>query len=169
MSDYGINMHRSVEELLRYTEEERAKWEQWFRENGEELLKTPVAGDRENTIGALILHMFGPELRYIQRLRNEPLSEYRGRPCARIDEVFGFGIESRKAMRDFIRQAKPEDWNRTVEFNAAGRNFRASGRKVVLHALMHEVRHWAQVARLMRERGFVPPGNHDLLTSSALD
>ena len=169
MSYYKISMQLSVEELLRYTDEERAKWERWFRDNGEELLKMPVAGDRDNTIGALILHMFGPELRYVQRLKNEPLTEYRGRPSTHIDELFGFGIESRKAMREFVRRAKPEDWKRIVEFSVAGKQVRASFRKVVLHTLMHEIRHWAQVARLMRERGFAPPGDHDLLMSSALD
>lgn len=114
------------------------------------------------------MHIFGPELRYAQRLLDEPLSEYRGRPAATIGEVFGFGLETRNKMRDFVRGAKPEDWSRVVEFNIAGHAFRGSVRKIVLHALMHEVRHWAQVARIMRDRGFVPPGGHDLLTSSAL-
>ena len=162
-------MHISVEELLLYTEEERTKWERWFRENGEELLKMPLAGDRENTIGALILHMFGPELRYVQRVRNEPLSEYRGRPSAHLDEVFGFGLESRKAMREFVEQAAPADWNRTLDLAIGGRRYHVTVRKLLLHALLHEIRHWAQIARLMRERGFAPPGDHDLLMSSALD
>src|SRR5438270_779808 len=103
-------MHLSVEELLYYTDEERQRWEKWFREYGEDLLRMPISGDRDTTIGALILHMFGPELRYVQRLRGEPLSEYRGRPCHHIDEVFGYGIETRKQMRDFVRKAQAEDW-----------------------------------------------------------
>jgi len=162
-------MQISVEELLRYTEEERTKWEKWFRENGEELLSMPIAGDRERTIGALILHLFGPELRYIQRLRNEPMSEYRGRPSARLDEVFGFGMESRKAMLEFVEQAAPADWNRMIDITLGGRTFHVSVRKLILTAQLHEIRHWAQIARLMRERGFAPPGDHDLLMSSALD
>ena len=161
-------MHLSVEELLHYTDEERDRWERWFRENGENLLKMPVTGDRENTVGALILHIFGPELRYVQRLRDEPLTEYRGRPSGHIDEVFGFGLKTRQKMRDFVRAARPEDWTRVIEFNIAGRNYRASVRKIVLHALLHEIRHWAQLARIMRDRGVAPPGDHDLLTSSAL-
>src|SRR5258708_33385733 len=161
-------MHLSVDELLHYTGEERQRWEQWFRENGEELLKMPLAGDRETTVGALLLHIFGPELRYVQRLRDEALTEHRGRPSEHVDEIFGFGCRTRTAMRDFVRSAKPEDWERVVEFEIAGRSYRATTRKIVLHALLHEVRHWAQIARIMRERGFAPPGDHDLLTSSAL-
>ena len=161
-------MHLSVDELLHYTDDERARWEQWFRDNGEDLLRMPLIGDRETTMGALILHMFGPELRCVQRLRGEPLSEYRGLPTGHIDEVFGYGLETRKKMRDFVRKAKPEDWERMHQFERGGEHFEASGRKIVLHALIHEVRHWAQVARVMRERGFAPPGRHDLLESTAL-
>ncbi len=161
-------MNLSVEELLHYTDEERRRWETWFRENGEDLLRMPIAGHSETTAGALILHIFGPELRYIQRMRGETPTEYRGRASDRIDQVFGFGLETRKAMRAFVRDAKREDWTRMYDFEIAGRKYHASMRKIVLHVLMHEVRHWAQVARIMRERGFTPPGGHDLLTSSAL-
>ena len=161
-------MHLTVEELLHYTDEERDRWERWFRENGDDVLKMPITGDRETTIGALILHIFGPEQRYVQRLRNERLSEYRTRPSARVEEVFGYGLETRKAMRDFVANAKPEDWSRTITLEMMGHKYSASVRKIVLHALLHEVRHWAQIARLVRERGFAPPGGHDLLTSAAL-
>jgi len=161
-------MHLSVEELLHYTDEERERWEKWFHENGEDLLRMPNGGERDTTIGALILHMFGPELRYVQRLRGEPLTEYRGRPCHHIDGVFGYGLETRKQMRSFVRKAQAEDWVQVHELNIAGQQYRASTRKIIMHALLHEIRHWAQVARVMRERGFLPPGDHDLLTSAAL-
>ena len=161
-------MYLSVEELIHYTDEERARWEQWFRENGEDLLKMPLAGDRENTVGALVLHIFGPELRYVQRLRDEPLSEYRGRPSSSIDQVFGFGLESRRALRNLVIGLKKEDWQRSLVLTMPGGTRTATVRKVVLHLLMHEVRHWAQIARIMRERGFAPPGGHDLLESAAL-
>ena len=134
-------MHLSIEELLQYTDEERARWEQWFRENGEELLRMRLVGDRETTMGALILHIFGPELRYVQRLRGEAPSEYRGRPCSHIDEVFGYGIETRKQMRDFVRKAAPADWDHMHELHIAGQTLHASTRKIILHAVMHEVRH----------------------------
>ena len=64
-------MYLTVKELLQFTDEERARWDRWFQSNGDELLGMPIAGDRENTIGRLIMHIFGPELRYVERLRNE--------------------------------------------------------------------------------------------------
>jgi hypothetical protein len=162
-------MHITVDELLRYTDEERGRWENWFAENSEDLLSTPIAGDRETTIGGLIVHIFGPELRSVQRLRGEALSEYRGRPCATLAEVFGFGIATRQALRGYLAQVGPSDWNRVVDFSLGPNHARATVRKIVLSSLFHEVRHWAQIARLVRERGFAPPEDHDLLTSAALE
>ena len=161
-------MQLTVEELIHYTDEERSRWEEWFRENGADMLHMPITGDRETTIGALILHIFGPELRYVQRLRDEPLTEYRGRPSGTVDQVFGFGLESRRALRDYVRGLKPADWSRPVHLKIGPLERTASVRKIILHALMHEVRHWAQIARIMRDRGFAPPGGHDLLMSEAL-
>jgi uncharacterized damage-inducible protein DinB len=161
-------MHLTVEELIHYTDEERARWEKWFRENGDDMLNMPIAGEQENSVGKLILHIFGPELRYIQRLRDEPLSEYRGRPSGTVDQVFGFGLESRRVLRDYVRNLKPDEWARTVHLKIGSLERSASVRKIILHALLHEVRHWAQMARIMRDRGFAPPGRHDLLMSEAL-
>jgi len=161
-------MHLTVEELLRYTSEERERWEHWFRDNTEDLLKVPIQSDRETTIGGLVLHIFGSELRFAQRLNGETLTDYRHRPCHHLDESFGFGIESRKELRRFVARAGPQDWERVIEFEIGGHLYNASARKIVFHVLLHEIRHWAQIAKMLRERGFVPAGNHDLLASSAL-
>lgn len=161
-------MELAVDELLRYTDEERERWERWFSDNGEDLLKVPIQSDRDATIGALILHIFGAELRAVQRLRGEAITEYRNRPRHHIEELFGFGIESRNEFRRFVARANAAEWHMVVQFEAGGKHYSASGRKVIFNVLIHEIRHWAQVARLLRERGFVPPGNHDLLQSSAL-
>lgn len=161
-------MYLSVEELIHYTDEERARWENWFRDNGEDLLRMPLVGDRDTTVGALLLHIFGPELRYVQRLKDEDLSEYRGRPCTTLEQVFGFGLESRRALRNYVVGLRKEEWTRSVDLRMGGETRTATVRKIILHALMHEVRHWAQIARIMRERGFEPPGGHDLLQSDAL-
>ena len=162
-------MHLTIAELLAYTAEERNRWERWFRENGDEMFQMPISGPIETTIGQLVMHIFGGELRVVQFLRNEPTVKYRNLPNRGIAEVFGMGIKSRQAMRDFVEDLAPADWDRVVEFPSGENSIRATVRKAVAHILIHEIRHWAQIARLVRERGFVPPGDHDLLMSAALD
>jgi uncharacterized damage-inducible protein DinB len=41
-------------------------------------------------------------------------------------------------------------------------------RKLLFHILLHELRHWAQIALAVRLAGFEPPGDHDLFYSAAL-
>jgi len=43
-----------------------------------------------------------------------------------------------------------------------------SPRKLLCHILIHEIRHWAQIALAVRLAGFDPPGDHDLFYSRAL-
>lgn len=162
-------MHLTVRELMCYTAEERDRWERWFRENGDEMLTIPISGTAETTIGQLVMHIFGPELRFAQRLRNENMTDYRSLPSESIDQVFGFALRSRQAMREFTDELTPETWNRVIQFPVPSGTAKASIRKVVCHVYIHEIRHWAQVSRLVRERGFEPPGDHDLLVSAALE
>ncbi len=161
-------MHLTVHELMSYTFEERARWERWFRENGDAMLAMPIAGTAENTIGQLVMHIFGPELRYVERMRNEPLTEYRALPGGTVEAVFGFGLKTRRAMRTFVDGLGEDGWDREVELVWPGVHTRATVRKIVCHVYIHEIRHWAQIAGLVRERGFEPPGGHDILFSGAL-
>jgi len=45
---------------------------------------------------------------------------------------------------------------------------RATRRKILAHALLHSIRHWAQLATLVRAAGYQPGIAGDLLASSAL-
>ena len=162
-------MYLSIEELITYTDEERTKWEKWFALQGDEPLQVPLAGDKQTTVGMLILHIFGPELRYVERLRGQPVTEYRDEPTDRADGIFKFGRHSRAALRELVQTAQPADWARVLEFNVGQYQLGASARKIILHVLIHEIRHWAQIARIMREHDLPPPGGHDLLLSNALE
>jgi uncharacterized damage-inducible protein DinB len=45
---------------------------------------------------------------------------------------------------------------------------KASARKVILHAMLHGLRHWAQLATIVREHGHATDWFHDILMSDAL-
>ena len=47
-------------------------------------------------------------------------------------------------------------------------DFLLTPRKLLFHFLLHETRHWAQIALAVRRAGLEPPGNHDLFYSKAL-
>lgn len=68
-------MHLTINELLNYTDEERAKWHDWFSSHGNGPLKIALANETHPTLGALILHCFWAELFYACWMRGEILSQ----------------------------------------------------------------------------------------------
>jgi uncharacterized damage-inducible protein DinB len=165
-------MHLAIAELLNYTDEERAKWQQWFATHGDEPLKFTLAGETHTTLGALIIHIFWAEGFYAYWMRGEVLSndsevvkENLARPNDQAVAVFGLGDITRAAMRVFTDRVTAEEWEREYELNIPELQFRGTARKLLAHILIHEIRHWAQVALLVRQNGMTPPGDHDLVFS----
>jgi uncharacterized damage-inducible protein DinB len=166
-------MHLTINELLAYTDEERAKWEDWFATHGNDPLKFATPMDVHPTVSALILHCFWAELFYALWVRGEMLTEERmkkeNEALATDDafKIFAFGHSARAAMREFTNAATEGDWERTHEFEGRGIRIEGPARKLIAHILIHEIRHWAQVAVVVRQHDLVPPGEHDLLFSQS--
>ncbi|MBI1763878.1 MAG: hypothetical protein HYR56_20835 [Acidobacteria bacterium] len=165
-------MQLTIAELLAYTDEERAKWQRWFAAHGDEPLKLALAGETHTSLGALIMHIFWAEGFYAYWLRGEVLSqdstvvkENQARPNDQAAAVFGLGEITRAAMRAFTGSASAEDWERAYELAVPELHFQGSARKLIAHILIHEIRHWAQVAIIIRQNGLTPPGDHDLVFS----
>jgi uncharacterized damage-inducible protein DinB len=167
-------MHLTIGELLDYTDEERAKWQQWFSIHGNDPLRIKLAGETHPNVGALILHCFWAEIWYAYWMRGELLSQdsdiairNRDLSCDNAEALFNFGLLARKAMRAFADAADQDEWERLHEVKGGGFQIRGSARKLVAHILVHEIRHWAQVAIAVRQQNLPPPGDHDLVFSQA--
>jgi uncharacterized damage-inducible protein DinB len=166
-------MDLKIDELLAYTDEERAKWEGWFAEHGNEQLKLAVPMDVHPNIGTLILHCFWAELFYANWMRGDMLTQEQmkkiieGLDAEHADQVFAFGRSSRAAMRDALSGYTEQDWEKRLEVEGPGFKLDGSSRKLIAHILVHEIRHWAQVAVMIRQHNLAPPGEHDLLFSTS--
>ena len=166
-------MHLTINELLAYTDEERAKWERWFSHRGDDALEIPLPLDVHPTARALLLHSFWAELFYALWMRGETLTEERAKKENQAlagggtDKVFQFGRSARKAMREFTAAATPEDWERNHAFEGRGLRIEGPARKLIAHILIHEIRHFAQIALAVRQNGLAPPGDHDLCFSES--
>jgi uncharacterized damage-inducible protein DinB len=166
-------MHLTIGELLAYTDEERAKWEDWFTAHGNEPLKFPLPMDVHPTIGALMLHCFWAELFYAHWISGDMLTEVRMKKLSEslaadeADQIFAFGHSARKAMRDATGSFREEDWERTYDVETRGFRLEGPARKLITHIEVHEIRHWAQIAVVVRQHDLAPPGEHDLVFSKS--
>lgn len=160
-----------IDELLGYTNGERGKWEQWFAAQPPAAFYAPLQRDgRFPTVWRLMDHIFLVERRHTQRLKQEsPLAQQTGVADADVQALFAFGRAARDELTRFIHLTPDTEMIRKREFQFQDSSDVLTPRKLVFHILLHEIRHWAQIAAAVRNAGFVPPGDHDLLFSSAME
>lgn len=159
----------SYGELLHYTNGERDKWRSWFAAHPA-AIDAPVQGEgRFATAGKLIDHIFLVERRHLQRLTGERLSTETGLTGNNAAPLFDYGASVRRELEQFVANLDEDvaEQLRTIQV-ATGGEFTLTPRKLLFHILVHEIRHWAQIALAVRLAGFEPPGQHDLMFSAAL-
>jgi uncharacterized damage-inducible protein DinB len=159
----------ALDELLSYCEAESQRWRQWFQAN-DAALQLPLNNVAlANNVLELVLHIIAVDLRYSERLLEQPITAYEQmeRDIAKLfvahDRAFG-------NLRKFLASAKDDEWRRVVEFPT--RTFGiliASKRKIFIHTLLHSVRHWAQVATALRQAGHKQDWQHDFLFSPIME
>jgi len=155
-------------ELLAYTEEENRRWKRWLSQHPEALaVSAGIAG--EDDVAGLLVHIFAVELRYAERLLGLPITDYEKLRSSNLDQIFGIAEDARKKFKQFLASAKKEDMEAVISFEtrSAG-TLSASKRKILAHAMLHGVRHWAQIATALRKAGYKQDWQHDFLFSQAL-
>jgi uncharacterized damage-inducible protein DinB len=158
----------TFDELLRYTNGEREKWRGWFGGHADALEAPVQSGGRFPTVGKLIDHIFLVERRHLQRLLDEPLTEHTGLTGNNAPPLFDYGASVRRELEQYVQDLDDDVADEERSFLIGDRQLPMTPRKLLFHILLHELRHWAQIALAIRLAGFEPPGNHDLLYSAAL-
>jgi uncharacterized damage-inducible protein DinB len=158
----------TLDELLDWTAEERAKWLPWLKANTAAMNVAVQPGGRFPTVGSLIDHIFLVEQRHTRRLQGKPLPTESAVSPDDVDGLFVYASRGRDALRAYLPTLSPGDVNQPREVVVATGAYSLSPRKLLFHMALHEVRHWAQIAAAVRVAGFTPPGDHDLFYSKAL-
>lgn len=158
----------TFDELMRYTSGERDKWRQWFTTNAAALEASVQPGGRLPTVGKLIDHIFLVERRHLQRLTSQPLSSSTGLTGNNASPLFDYGASVRRELEQFVQDLDDGESETIRTLDVREKKWPVTPRKLLFHVLLHEIRHWAQIALAVRLAGFEPPGDHDLFFSNAL-
>jgi len=162
-------MHLEFETFARYTNEEREKWRRWFTDHPDAMDVEVQPGGRLATVGVLIDHIFIVERRHLQRLMRLPPDSKTGLSGRHAPPLFDYGASVRRELMQFIAELDDEAADRPFAVTVqTGGEFQITPRKLLFHCLLHETRHWAQIALALRRAGLEPPGNHDLFYSTAM-
>jgi uncharacterized damage-inducible protein DinB len=156
----------SYNTLLELTSTEHHRWRDWFVEHPK-AWAVPFATGRMATIGGVVLHIFGVELRYAQRLRDEEVTAWEEFRQTSIEEVFELGDHARGQLVHFLTTAPERKLEKVLTFQTltAG-TVTASKYKIASNIFLHDIRHWGQIATVLRQNGFSDQWPHDFLLSS---
>jgi uncharacterized damage-inducible protein DinB len=158
-----------LNDLLAYCEEESHNWRRWFAENAETLTVPLDNVTLANEALELVLHIVAVDLRYSERLLEQPITQYKQMPKEPA-RLFAIHHRAFGNLRTFLGSAKPEDWNVSLEFpTRAMGTLTGTRRKIFAHTLLHSVRHWAQLATMLRQAGYKQDWQHDFLFTRSMD
>lgn len=158
----------SFGELLDYCAEETNQWNEFFKGNPAALdLPSDIAGTKN--VREVVLHIVAVQMRYAERLLNLPITEYDSLTGKSGPELFLLASKSLEDLRSFAVAANDPDWDGKLTFptRSAG-TLTASRRKIFIHALLHGVRHWAQLATFLRQQGYKQDWAHDFIFTHAI-
>ncbi len=158
-----------AEPLLSYTDWLRTQWRSHLEPHASLLgLTVGANGDgRFGTVGEVIRHIFGAELRYVDRIRDQAATDVSHVDADSLEALFALGRESRESLRRLLNDLGQDDWEQERQFPIGAFEFEGTPAKILFHILVHEVRHWAQIGTLLRLNGNGPP-LHDFLVSPVL-
>ena len=163
-----MSLTLAFDELLHYTSEERDKWRGWLLQHAAAMDAPVQPGARLPTVGKLIDHIFLVERRHLQRLAGAPLSDRTGLTGNNASPLFDYGASVRRELEQYVADLDDDVADQVRTFDVQDQQWEMTPRKLLFHILLHETRHWAQIALAVRLAGFEPPGDHDLFYSKAL-
>jgi uncharacterized damage-inducible protein DinB len=153
--------------ILRWNDETGAGWEKFFAANPAALdLPCDIAG--VVTVRDLVKHIVAVEIRYAQRLSEEAVSAYEELENS-MGAMFALHHEAMGKYRALMAKDGLQ-WAEVIEMQTRSAGIlKASRKKVLLHAQLHGIRHWAQLATLVRQHGLKPGWPMDFLMCSAME
>jgi uncharacterized damage-inducible protein DinB len=151
----------TAEEVLAWNDTTARKWHELIQQHPE-ILAIPCDVYNCKTVADLLQHIAAVELRYAQRLAGLDQTPYDQIPSNPASALL---LTHQQAFVLFRRElATPGDWDASIEFQTLSRGPMKSTRKIVLfHALLHGIRHYAQLATLVRQHGIQPGWPMDYL------
>jgi uncharacterized damage-inducible protein DinB len=158
-----VSLTVPCELLLGYSDHERRKWRDWIAADPGRLEIAIQPGGRFPTLGALLDHIFFAERRHLSRLEGGTPPEATGVPPGDWEALFEYAGYVRADLHRYVEDIDDRAGDQILSFSGPFGAFALPRRRLVLHILLHEVRHLAQAALAARVAGVAPPGEHDIL------
>jgi len=151
----------TAEEMMAWLETTSARWKALIDANPQ-VLAMPCDVMGVTTAAELLQHIVAVELRYAEQLSGQPPTEYAQIQFDSAEAIYATHQRAAEMLRVLL--ASDLDWNQEIEFmtRSLGK-VRAKPKTVLFHSMLHAVRHYAQLATLVRKHGVKPDWQMDYL------
>jgi uncharacterized damage-inducible protein DinB len=141
-------------EMMAWVDATSEGWRQLLEEHPE-VLALPCDVAEVTTAGELLRHIVAVELRYAERLAELPVTDYAAIPFHSAEAIYTTHARAMELLR--VQLNSDVNWVEQIEFVTRRLGPARSSRKTVFfHALLHSIRHYAQLATLVRQHGVKP-------------
>lgn len=142
----------TAEDVMAWNEKTSQEWRKLATEHPEMLaLPCDIAGAK--VVGELLQHIVAVELRYAERLAEQPVTDYAAIPYDSAASLYATHDRAAALFRQLL--TSDVDWDGAFDFATRTMGPARSTRKAVFfHAHLHGIRHYAQLSTLVRQHGF---------------
>ena len=153
-------------ELQAWVERTSEGWKELIASHPQ-ILNFPCDIRETKSIAQLLQHIVAVELRYAERLNEMPQTSYEAIPYDSVDAIYATHDRAMDLLKPLLER-DGRFWDEVIEIKtrSAG-TLRTSRRTVLIHLLMHSIRHYAQLATLVRGKGVAPNWEMDYLFMEA--
>jgi uncharacterized damage-inducible protein DinB len=151
----------TAEQMMAWNERTAAGWRDLVAAHPE-ILALPCDVMGVSTVGGLLQHIVAVELRYAEQLNGLPPSDYSTIPFDSAEAIYA---THQRAVALVQKQlASDVNWDERIDFVTRSMGpMRSSPKTILFHSLLHGMRHYAQLATLVRQHGFKPGWQMDYL------
>jgi uncharacterized damage-inducible protein DinB len=154
-----------LDALLDYSDYEREKWRRWLAGDPSRAALALQHGGRFPTVAALLDHVFLVERRHLARLEGSVPPDSTGVREGDVAALFEYGALVRADFRRYLADMTDDRAQEQMTVALRHEQLVMPCRALATHIVLHEVRHFAQLALAARLAGLEPPGEHDYFYS----
>jgi uncharacterized damage-inducible protein DinB len=150
----------TAQEVLKWYEVTSDHWRSFLGENPA-ILALPCDIANTKTVAEMMQHIVAVELRWAERIVRVAETPYEQIAFDSVEVIYATHDRATQILKDAL--AANTDWDQIIEFQT--RTYggaRASLKTLYFHVVLHSIRHYAQLATLVRQHGYKPtlPGDY---------
>lgn len=151
----------STEDIMAWVEKTSGGWKALIEANPQ-ILAMPCDVMGVKTVAELLQHIVAVELRYAEQLSGQPPSDYSQIPFDSAAAIYATHQRAAAMVRQLV--AGNVNWDEEIVILTRTLGPARAKRKTILfHSMLHAIRHYAQLATLVRQHGVKPDWPMDYL------